>query len=249
MNLILFYPEEMTLESNYVCLQGRRAEHIFNVHRAQVGDVLKAGVINGKIGEARVLNVTNDKIEFSFIPKNDPPEPSNVTLIIALQRPKTLKKVLQSAVSFGVKKFIFIESWKVEKSYWQSPLLEAEKLTEQIILGLEQGVDTVFPKIEFKRRFKPFVEDELSLMVNQKFNDKSIRAIIMHPGNYSKLTDFCYESNDLKFDENILIFGPEGGFTDYEVDKIVEAGCDICSLSTRILRTEYAVMTALGNFL
>ncbi len=247
MNLILFYPEEVTANSNnHVRLTGRRAEHIFNVHRANVGDILKAGIINGKMGNAEVLKVIENEIEFSFIPVKDAPVASNVTLIIALQRPKTLRKIIQSAVSFGVKKIIFIECWKVEKSYWQSPLLTLEKLTEQIILGLEQGVDTILPSIQFKKRFKPFVEDELNMMINQKFNDKNVRSILLHPGDYKKLNEFC--SSDDCFDENILIFGPEGGFTDYEVDKFIEVGCDICSLTERILRTEYAVMNALGLF-
>ena len=247
MNLILFYPEEIAEDTKYVCLSGRRAEHIFSIHRANVGDCLKAGVIGGKIGEARVLYISKEKIEFSFTELNDPPFPSNVTLVIALQRPKTLKKIIQSTVSFGIKKIIFIESWKVEKSYWQTPLLSAEKLTDQIILGLEQGVDTIFPKIEFKKRFKPFVEDELSVMINQRVHGRNVRAILLHPGEYTKINKFCVEQ-DKKFDENILVFGPEGGFTEYEVNKFVEVGCEVCSLTQRILRTEYAVMTALGNF-
>jgi len=62
----------------------------------------------------------------------------------------------------GVKKIIFIHSYRVEKSYWQTPLLEEKNIEEQLILGLEQAKDTVMPEVILAKRFKPFVEDELA---------------------------------------------------------------------------------------
>ena len=47
----------------------------------------------------------------------------------------------------GVKKFIVIESWKVDKSYWNSPALSDLETREQFILGLEQARDTVLPQV------------------------------------------------------------------------------------------------------
>jgi 16S rRNA (uracil1498-N3)-methyltransferase len=46
--------------------------------------------------------------------------------------------------------------------------------------------------------------------------------------------------------EICLIIGPEGGFTDEEYQESVKAGFAPCSLGTRILRSETAVIVALS---
>src|SRR5690554_7099628 len=74
-----------------------------------------------------------------------PPPPSSTlfpyttlfrsTLILALPRPKMLKRILIDATSLGVKRIILLNSWKVEKSYWQTPELHAKLLQEKLLLG------------------------------------------------------------------------------------------------------------------
>ena len=155
MNIVLFSEDEL-LDDNSVLLCQRRSEHILSVIKATPGKRLKAGIINGLLGYAEVIDIVNNLVKIRFFAEKAPPSPLAVELIIALQRPKTLKKIIQSTVAAGVKKITFIESWKVDKSYWQSPLLSDNKLYEQMIIGLEQGGDSVLPDIEFKRRFKAF---------------------------------------------------------------------------------------------
>ena len=70
-----------------------------------------------------------------------------LALLLALPRPKMLKRVLQSVTSLGVKQLYLLNSYRVEKSYWGSPLLQADKLQEQLLLGLEQACDTILPQV------------------------------------------------------------------------------------------------------
>src|SRR5690606_26111522 len=90
-----------------------------------------------------------------------PPSPLPITLLLGLPRPKMLKRILQSATVLGVKNIYLINSYRVEKSYWQTPFLSEKAIREQLVLGLEQGCDTVLPQVHLVKRFKPFVEDEL----------------------------------------------------------------------------------------
>ena len=66
-------------------------------------------------------------------------------------------------------------SSRVEKSFWQSPFLQPEALEQQMILGLEQARDTLMPEIHLRKRFKPFVEDELGEII------KGSQALVAHP--------------------------------------------------------------------
>ena len=126
------------------------------------------------------------------------------------------------------------ESWKVEKSYWNSPLLQPEALQEQLLLGLEQGKDTVLPRVELKRRFKPLVEDELPELA------RHATALVAHP----EAETPCPRGVAGNI---ILAIGPEGGFTAHEIDKFVAAGFLPVGLGERVLRSEFAVAALLGR--
>ena len=104
--------------------------------------------------------------------------------------------------------FYLINSRKVEKSYWQSPLLQIENIHKQFKTGLEQASDTILPDIRLWSQFKPFVEDSLPKLLSGQ------RCFIVQPGNYPLLPA----------DSNIattLALGPEGGFIPYEIEKLI----------------------------
>ena len=234
MNIILITKEDFISDTK-VLLRGRRAEHITNVLAPEKNQVLKVGILGGKIGEGKVIGVRDNCVEIKLNDLSDePPEAIPATLIVAMQRPKTMRKVIQSATAMGVKKFYIIESWRVEKSYWSSPLLSEDNLREQAILGLEQAGDTILPEFIIKRRFKPFVEDELpGIMTGSE-------GFVAHP--------YAEDKCPVGVGEKItLAIGPEGGFTDYEIEKMIDAGMKQVSLGERTLRSEFAVTAVIAK--
>ena len=68
-----------------------------------------------------------------------------------MPRPKVLRRLVMDMTSLGVNKLIIVNSYRTQKSYWQSPLLN--RLDEFIFEGLQQAVDTVPLKIELKKTF------------------------------------------------------------------------------------------------
>lgn len=232
MNLILLFEDDF-VSPEKVRISGRRLEHIIKVHRAQIGDKLTVGLLNSKIGTGKVLTISSQQIELEVILDHDPPEPIPLTLIIALPRPKMLKRILQSAASLGIKKIYLINSWRVEKAFWSSPLLEPERLKNELLLGLEQAKDTLMPEIHLKRLFKPFVIEELSMLTKGSLDNKPI-ALAAHP----KAVLPCPQNID---QSAILAMGPEGGFIDIEIETLEQAGFAAVNLGRRILRLETAV--------
>ncbi len=235
MNLILINKNDF-ISRNTVEIKGRRAKHIFSVHRAVKGKELNIGLINGKLGKGVVIELNSELIKLNCKFNQTPPSPIPLTLILALPRPKTFKKAIHAAITLGVKKIYIIESWKVDKSYWQSPVITTEQLNEQIVLALEQSKDTIFPDIAFKRRFKPFVEDELAKII------RDTTPLLAHPNS----TEQCpYNSSS----PITLAIGPEGGFTEYEVQSFEKQGFTSVSIGPRILRVEYAIPALINRII
>lgn len=156
------------------------------------------------------------------------PPPLPLTLALALPRPKVLKRVLRAVTALGVKRIILLNCFRVEKSYWQSPVLSSDLLQEPLIVGLEQSKDTHLPEVLLRPLFKPFVEDELPGLI------KGTLPFAAHP----TASTSC--PRDIKKAATLAI-GPEGGFIDYEIDKLIQCGFTPVHMGERILNVETAV--------
>jgi len=233
MNLILLNDEDFISES-CVRLSGRRAKHVVSVHRAEVGKTLTVGLVNDKVGAGTVTKLERDLVELEVALTEQPPQPIPVTLILALPRPKSLKKALHAAMTMGVKKIHIINSFRVDKSYWQTPVLSEDGLQEQITLALEQCKDTVAPEIHLHKRFKPFVEDKFAAII------ENTHAMVAHPT--------ACKGCPYNFQKPVtLVIGPEGGFIPYEVELLEKYGAQAVSIGPHILRVEYAIPAILGK--
>lgn len=234
MNLVLFSEADFIADNLIAIRDTRRLAHISQVHQAKVGETLKVGLVNGKMGLGTVVLHNGTEIQLHVNLTQTPPKPLPLTLVLALPRPKMLKRTLQTVATLGVKKIYLINSYRVEKSYWQTPLLEAEAIAEQLQLGLEQGCDTLLPEVHLIKRFKPFVEDNLHDIVGET------RALVAHP--YTDLA--CPAQIDYAI---TLAIGPEGGFIPYEIDLLQKCGFTAVNLGERIMRVETVVPYLLGR--
>ncbi len=160
MNLLLLFPENMHNDAQ-ASISGRQLKHMQETLKSEIGSRIRVGLVNQQIGIATITDLSADSASLDIEWQRNAPQPLPLTLIIALPRPKMLKRIIQTASTMGVKRIYFINAWKVEKSFWQSPWLSEEKILENCQLGLEQAIDTVMPEIHLKKLFKPFVEDEL----------------------------------------------------------------------------------------
>lgn len=234
MNLILLSPDDLTSSHSAMIRDARRVAHIKNIHGAAQGDSLKVGLLGGNMGTGRVTAMDDEGISLALDLQQAPPAALDLTLVLALPRPKMLRRILQTIATLGVKKLHLINSYRVEKSYWQTPFLEAASIHEQLLLGLEQGCDTRLPEVHLHKRFKPFVEDELPALIANS------RALVAHP--YTATA--CPSQIDYALS---LAVGPEGGFIEYEIALLEKCGFEAVHLGERIMRVETAVPYLLGR--
>jgi RsmE family RNA methyltransferase len=231
MNLILLHPHEIV--SGRVFLKDFRADHIRNVLKSVTGDTLRAGVVNGMTGTALVEDISPACVVLGFTAESAPPKAPDVTLIISLPRPKVFRRVLFGAVSCGVKDIHVINSWRVDKSYWDSPYIGAESVERVCLEALSQARDTVMPSVSFCRYFMEFIENVLPAIPAER------RRFTAHPTGGETMP--CVPC--------ALAVGPEGGFIDKEIKTFADKEFELFSTGGRILTTEHFVPFILGSVL
>ena len=234
MNLLLL-DEKDFIAPGRVEISDRRFLQLRDVIKLANGKNLRAGLTGGKVGTASVAAFTGESAILDVILDTPPPEPGKITLVCALPRPQTFHKVLHCAITMGVKSIWFIHCRKVEKSYWQASVLQPEAIDREIRLALEQCGDTICPELHFRNRFKPFAEDELPGIIAA-----TDAAVFGHPRSDTLPETFCGR-------KVVLLVGPEGGFSDYEVEKLTLTGATGITLGDRVLRTEFAVAALLAK--
>lgn len=232
MNIVLLDPRQTETEL-WSITSTRQLEHLQQHLQIQVGDTLKVGIREGQRYLTEIVEISEKAVRLKPLQEEAVPEKLPVTLIVALPRPKVLRRLIMDSVTLGVEKIILLHSYRVDKSYWQTPFLQ--QLNHYIELGLEQAGDTVAPKIELYKRFKPFVEDILPGLIST-----DCPAYVAHP--------YAQQAMPFAIEHPCtIVIGPEGGFIPYEVDLLIKNGCQAVSLGNRIIRTETVIPYVLGR--
>jgi RsmE family RNA methyltransferase len=165
----------------------------------------------------------------------DPPPRAGVSLVLAIPRPKALRRVIPAVASLGVDRVVLVNAARVEKSYFDSSILDAATLDALIDLGLEQARDTRPPLIEIRERFRPFVEDELDAWAGES------ARFVPHPAAAAVLTR-VEPGRPV-----VLAIGPDGGWVPFEITLLERCGFVPVSVGPRVLRVEVAVSYILGR--
>lgn len=229
MNLLLLRPDELATDST-VTLRDRRLVHAREVLRVTPGDQLRVGVRGGRLGNGVVVERTAAALTLRVTLTDDPPARPGIDLLLAIPRPKALKRVIPAVASLGVDRVVLLNAARVEKSYFDAKVLTKETLDALIDLGLEQAKDTVPPVIEVRERFKPFIEDEL-----ETWAPPGALRLVPHPLAAEPARAMPTEKR------LVIAIGPDGGWVPYEIDLLARHGFEPISLGDRVLRGEVAV--------
>jgi RsmE family RNA methyltransferase len=240
MNLILLDDGDFG-DDGRARVRGVRARHIVDVHRAAVGDTLKVGRLGGRLGQGIVTALALDEVELSVQVGDDPPPPSGIDVLLAMPRPKMLRRLLAAVASIGVKRLVLINTARVEKSYFDSPVLAPAAIDEALRLGLAQARDTMLPRVTIEPRFRPFIEDQAEVAW-----PAPTRRLLAHPGAIRDLRQALAGSPDRR-EPIVLAVGPEGGWVPFEVELLEAHGFQPFSAGPRILRVDTAVPFLLGQ--
>jgi RsmE family RNA methyltransferase len=242
MNLILIQPNEIH-SSGRVYLSGDRAEHIRLILKAAPGKTLRIGLLNGPKGSGTVEEIRSKEIILSCIFEAETPPRPVVDLLLALPRPKVIKRLWAQLAALGIGRIILTNAEKVERFYFDSHVLETDFYTARLIEGLQQVGDTILPDVRIIRQLKPFLEDELDSV----FPNIGKRFLADPSGTQNIFQCLEKPGEKVPMSEKILLaIGPEGGWTPYELELFAAHRFQLFHAGPRILRTDTACVALLS---
>lgn len=245
MNLILLEPREPRADG-VVHLSDARATHIRSVLRATSGQPVRVGLVDGPLGTGVVAAVTADGVTLACTFEPAPPARPPVDLLLAVPRPKVLRRLWAQLAALGVGRIVLTNADRVERNYFDTHLLEPQHYRPLLLEGLQQARDTRVPQVSVHRQFRVLVEDELDALCPDG------ARIVAHPEQRASISDAVGRAGirdgppTAGEDRVLLAVGPEGGWNGFERQLLESRGFVPVSLGARILRSDTACIALLA---
>ena len=236
MNLILLDPGEVG-DDGEVRLSGGRATHLLGVLKVAPGHEVRVGILGGPRGLGRVTSRADGTVELRCTFESKTPPRPWVDLLLALPRPKVMRRLWAQLAALGVGQIILTNAARVERNYFDTHVLTPECYRPLLVEGLQQARDTQLPQVSIHRQFKVLIEDELDGLF------PSGLRLAAHPGPEKPVTAVLRERGDARV---LLAIGPEGGWNDFELHLLEAHGFQAVGMGARTLRSDTACIALLA---
>jgi len=238
-NLILLEPGEVS-DGGDLRLSGARAHHLLNVLRVAPGHHVRVGILDGPAGAGTVESIGDNTVDLRCaFDVMVPPRP-RVDLLLALPRPKVMRRLWAQIAALGVGQIILTNAERVERNYFDTHVLTPECYRPLLIEGLQQARDTRLPTVSIHRQFKVLIEDDLDGLFPTRLSGQ---RLVADPAARTPAAAAVRES----IEERILLaVGPEGGWNAFETALLEAHGFEAFGMGPRTLRTDTACVALLA---
>lgn len=239
MNICLFSKDEI---KNPLPKKDERAQHIIKVLHKKEGDSFDAGIIGGAAGKAKITRISDDGgIFFDFKPESAGKTLYPLTLIIGFPRPIQLRRLLRDVAGLGCKKVVLTGTELTEKSYLDSNVVSDGSAYEMLLDGTAQAASTHVPELVFYKNLDETLENLKSSGSN--FNEWDLSSKIALDNRRAKMSLHSFLERE-GAQKAVAAIGSERGWTEKERGLLEKNGFTLCSMGSRILRTETAATVA-----
>ena len=294
-NRILFTESELSsVENNntriHLHASDARYEHLKTVlNKINVGDEFKLTVLNDCLAVGKIIESTEEDgvlIELSRNTDTVKEKMGAVSVLLAMPRPKVLRRLLTVFAQFGLENVYLFSAEKTERFYFQSDVLTEETLIREFTRGVEQNaVDVSFPNVSKCRGLKVVLEElmkedrvDLAKRVkdnkgsdfewllsrreeedNRKRSQRTRVNLVAHPSNDSvSVTEAIHTalrrkksvtsslSDSSKKVDILLAIGPEGGWSEKELQTFDTFDFVNVGLGNRVFSTDVATIALLS---
>ncbi|MFZ5987112.1 MAG: 16S rRNA (uracil(1498)-N(3))-methyltransferase [Bacillota bacterium] len=234
-----FFVKSTDVFPDSINITGEDVDHIRRVLRLKPGDNIIVSDSKGMDYLVEIQKFEDHSVLTKIVSstKNVTEPPVEVTLFQGLPKSDKMDFIIQKGVELGVKRIfpVITERTVVKLASRKDEEKKCERWNRISMEAAKQCNRGIIPRVEFPISFQDAVEysknAHMAVIPYEKETGKGLRHILEGKA-------------DIK---NVFVFiGPEGGFTEKEIEKAVGRGVNPVTLGPRILRTETAGIAVLS---
>lgn len=221
------YFYEPLISSNHTSfeLSEESSKHAVQVLRMEAGETIQLTNGQGGLFTANITLAHKKHCQVSIVTATQIPLPNkqHAIAVSPLKNNSRIEWFLEKATELGIQRIIPLICQRTEKQ-----VVKQERWQQILIAAMLQSQQAWLPKLDAPTKFVDAIQT--SFQGNQ---------LIAHclPSDKPSLTTFTAENS-------LILIGPEGDFTESEIELALAAGFQPVSLGNTRLRTETAALTA-----
>lgn len=218
--------------ANRAALTGKHAQHLVQVLRAQVGQVFDI-VAGGSVRLGRILSLGDDRVEFELgqiVPTVSIPE---ITLFLAIFKFDRMEWAIEKCTELGVARIVPLIARRTDSHLVSAAPKRRERWNRLARQAAEQSRRVAPPEIVLPIRVQEAqnAPGNVRILLAESEQELTLREALAQS---AYATNVC------------LAVGPEGGWTEGEVQAFDSAGWRPVTLGPTILRAETAAIAAVA---
>jgi 16S rRNA (uracil1498-N3)-methyltransferase len=220
----LFY--QPLIADGILHLDEEESRHCVKVLRKQSGDAIKVTDGKGVFYEALIKKADSSQCTFDIVSRS-PEKQRGFRIHMAVSPTKNTDRIewfVEKSVEIGIDEITLIECKNSERSH-----IKTERLRKVAISAMKQSVRAVLPVINDVTQF----DEILNVNANQKF------IAYVDSTNPAHLINEANTGNSY-----LVLIGPEGDFTNTELEAAISKDFTKVSLGESRLRTETAAIAS-----
>ncbi len=227
-----FYVPSIRINEDIATITSSEQHHLCNVLRGKLGDTIRVIDGKGSVCIAKIYRIGAESsdvkiINREFCRRHTP----SLTLFQGVPKSDKMELILQKTTELGVTQIVPMST---ERSLQKPSENRFERWHRIVLSATKQCKRAWLPELhkvqEFNECLNMIQKYARSLIFWENERQQHIKAVL---GEKTKEESIAF------------LVGPEGGFTDKEVNAAVEKGCIPVKIGSNILRTETAAIAGI----
>lgn len=237
-----FFVNPKNIKNGRAEIVGEEFRHLAKVSRKRVGELIYLLDGTGRIYTAKIVKIMRESAECEIVEENFMRGEIDVDLSVGqaiLKNPGRFEFAIEKLTELGVKRIIPLITERVIPARFPEDVSPSkiERWRRIILSACKQSNRAIIPRFCDPLDFKNFVSSSGG-------NDK--KAIFHEGEQFERILLYDYLEGLKNVNSILIAVGPEGGFSDEEVEIAVSFGFDVISLGDRRLRSETASVVGAG---
>ena len=215
-------------------MEGEAAHHLGRVLRAQAGQLYELSD-GERVWLSRIESVGRDRVQFALVEELPAVQPNlDITLLVALVKFDAFEWAIEKATELGVTTIVPLAAERSEKALLAAAAKRAERWKKILLEASQQSRRVRVPTLQSLR------------LLDEAFSGDS-RGARLCLSERAEAPSLKTALSTVKTLSVTLAIGPEGGWTDRELEIVRQNRFSEVSMGRLILHTETAVIAALAS--